>query len=56
MWFGYTRVSTVAQTLDHQNQSLDAGVVSNIFSAQATVRGKDNTRILLIKAERATSS
>ena len=32
MRFGYTRVSTVAQTLDQQNQALDAAGVSKIFS------------------------
>jgi DNA invertase Pin-like site-specific DNA recombinase len=32
MRFGYTRVSTVAQTLDQQNQALEAAGVSKIFS------------------------
>ena len=32
MRFGYTRVSTVAQTLDQQNQALAAAGVSKIFS------------------------
>ena len=32
MRFGYTRVSTVAQTLDQQNQGLEAAGVSKIFS------------------------
>ena len=32
MRFGYTRVSTVAQTVDQQNQALEAAGVSKIFS------------------------
>jgi DNA invertase Pin-like site-specific DNA recombinase len=32
MRFGYTRVSTVAQTLDQQNQALEAAGVSKILS------------------------
>jgi DNA invertase Pin-like site-specific DNA recombinase len=32
MRFGYTRVSTVAQTLDQQNQALEAAGVSKFFS------------------------
>jgi DNA invertase Pin-like site-specific DNA recombinase len=32
MRFGYTRVSTVAQTLDQQNQALEAAGVSKIYS------------------------
>jgi DNA invertase Pin-like site-specific DNA recombinase len=32
MPFGYTRVSTVAQTLDQQNQALKAAGVSKVFS------------------------
>ena len=36
---GYTRVSTVAQTLDQQNSALDAAGVTKVFSDVMSGRG-----------------
>ena len=47
MRFGYTRVSTVAQTFDQQNQALEAVGVSKIFSDTMSGAPDDRPALLL---------